>query len=251
MSTVLDHPLLVFALSLVTLWLSTRVGASVLRSRRSLEQDSRDDFDTVLLATLTLNALIIGFSFSMAASRYDQRQNYEATEANAIGTEYVRADLLPAPEAAKVRSLLRNYLEERISFYKDRRERDITRNAQLQADLWATVHSAASAQPTPTVALVVAGMNDVLNSQAFTQAAWWYRIPRAAWVLMVAIAIIGNLLVGYGAQNVKAQSLLLIVVPFVLSISFLLIADIDSPQGGLIRINPQNLTSLAASLSGH
>jgi hypothetical protein len=250
MNSVLDHPLLLFALSFVTLWLSTRVGASVLRRRRSLEQDSRDDFDTVLLATLTLNALIIGFSFSMAASRYDQRKSYEATEANAIGTEYLRADLLPAPEAAKVRSLLSNYLEQRISFYKDRGERGDTRNAQLQAALWATVRGAASAQPTPTVALVVAGMNDVLNSQAYTQAAWWNRIPRAAWILMVAIAIIGNLLVGYGVQNVKAESLLLIVVPCVLSISFLLIADIDCPQGGLIRVNPQSLTSLAASLSG-
>jgi hypothetical protein len=94
-------------------------------------------------------------------------------------------------------------------------------------------------------------MNDVLNSQAFTQAAWWNRIPKAAWILMVTIAIIGNLLVGYGAQNVKADGLLPTVVPFALSISFLLIADIESPQGGLIRVNPENLTSLAASLSGY
>jgi hypothetical protein len=251
MYSVLDHPLLVFALSLVTLWLSTRVGASVLRSRRSLEQDSRDDFDTVLLATLTLNALIIGFSFSLAASRYEQRKSDEATEANAIGTEYLRADLLPAPDAAKVRSLLRDYLEQRVSFYNARGERGDTGNAQLQAALWATVRNAASTQPTPTVALVVAGMNDVLNSQAFTQAAWWNRIPEAAWILMVAIAIIGNVLVGYGAQDVKAESLLLIVVPCVLSVSFLLIADMDSPQGGLIRVSPQNLTSLAASHGGY
>jgi hypothetical protein len=255
MNSVLDHPLLVFALSLVTLWLSARMGVSVLRSRRSLEKDSRDDFDTILLATLTLNALIIGFSFSLAGSRYEQRKSYEATEANAIGTEYLRADLLPAPDATKVRSLLRNYLAQRISFYTDRNEdqlrRDDTRNAQLQADLWAAARSAAVAQPTPVVALVIAGMNDVLNSQAYTQAAWRNRIPKAAWILMLTIAIIGNLLIGYGAQNVRAESLLLTVVPFALSISLLLIADMESPQGGLIRVNPQNLTSLAASLSGY
>jgi hypothetical protein len=255
MNGVLDHPLLVFALSLVTFWLATRVGASVLRRRRSLERDSRDDFDTILLATLTLNALIIGFSFSMAGSRYEQRKNYEEMEANAIGTEYLRADLLPAPDAARVRSLLRDYLAQRISFYTDRNEdqlrRDATRNVQLQTDLWAAAHSAAVAQPTPVVALVIAGMNDVLNSQASTQAAWRNRIPKAAWILMVTIAIIGNLLVGYGAQNVKAESLLLAVVPCVLSISFLLIADIEYPKGGLIRVNPENLTSLAASLGGY
>jgi hypothetical protein len=57
-----------------------------------------------------LLGLIIGFSFSMATSRYDQRKNYEEAEANAIGTEYVRADLLPAADAATVRTLLRKYL---------------------------------------------------------------------------------------------------------------------------------------------
>ena len=63
----------------------------------------REDFGFILAATLTLLGLIIGFSFSMATSRYDQRKNYEEAEANAIGTEYVRADLLPAADAATVR----------------------------------------------------------------------------------------------------------------------------------------------------
>jgi hypothetical protein len=65
---------------------------------------------------------------------------------------------------------------------------------------------------------------------------------------MVSIAIVGNLLVGYGARNLKAESGLLLVLPFVFSVSFLLIADIDSPRGGLIRVKPQNLVSLAESI---
>jgi hypothetical protein len=76
----------------------------------------RDDFGLILAATLTLLALIIGFSFSMATARYDQRKNYEEQEANAIGTEYVRADLLSPVEAAKVRSLLGSYLDQRVLF---------------------------------------------------------------------------------------------------------------------------------------
>ena len=58
----------------------------------------------------------------MAIERYDQRKNYEEAEANAIGTEYVRADLLPAGETAKVQALLRDYLDQRILFYKARDE---------------------------------------------------------------------------------------------------------------------------------
>ena len=121
----------------------------------------------------------------MAINRYDQRKNYEEAEANAIGTEYVRADLLPADAAAKIRALLTTYTDERILFYTTRDPSELQRVnvhvAQLQNQLWAAVVPAAEAQPTPVVALAVAGMNDVLNSQGYTQAAWWNRIPIAAW----------------------------------------------------------------------
>jgi hypothetical protein len=92
----LNFPLLVFALSFVVLSLSVQTG-DILRSRlRPLQEDERVEFGIVLGAILTLLSLLIWFTFSMAISRYDQRRNYEAAEANAIGTEYVRADLLPA-----------------------------------------------------------------------------------------------------------------------------------------------------------
>jgi hypothetical protein len=91
-------------------------------------------------------------------------------------------------------------------------------------------------------------MNDVLNSQGYTQAAWWNRIPHAAWALMVLIAVCSNLLVGYGARNTRGGGILLFVLPLVVSIAFLLIADIDSPRGGLIHVYPQNLQSLLKSL---
>jgi len=91
-------------------------------------------------------------------------------------------------------------------------------------------------------------MNDVLNSQGYTQAAWWNRIPIAAWSLMAAIAICSNALVGFGARDAKAEYRLLLILPIVVSIAFFLIADIDSPRGGLIRVSPQNLLSLSQSL---
>jgi len=68
---------------------------------------------------------------------------------------------------------------------------------------------------------------------------------------MVGIGIFCNLLVGYGARVVKRKGILLLVLPIVVSIAFFLIADIDSPRGGLIRVNPQNLISLVESLRAH
>jgi len=249
-----NYPLAFFLFSLFVLWLSAQIGASFLR-RWALKDDEREDFGIVQTATLTLLALILGFSFSMAISRYDQRKNYEEAEANAIGTEYVRAGLLPATDAAPVRAQLKKYLDLRILFYRTRDEHELQQTnadtAQLQTEMWSAVQVPALAQPTPVMALVVSGMNDVLNSQGYTQAAWWNRIPTAAWGLMIAIAICCNLLVGYGARSAKEKSSLFFVLPLVVSIAFLLISDIDSPRGGFINVVPQNLVSLLQSLPRH
>jgi hypothetical protein len=247
----LNYPRIFFLFSLLVLWLSAQIGLYV-RRRWALKDDEREDFSVVQTATLTLLGLIIGFSFSMAISRYDLRKNYEEAEANAIGTEYVRAGLLPAADSTAVRAQLRKYLDLRILFYRTRNQSELQQinadTAQLQAEMWSAVQVPAVAQPTPVIALAVAGMNDVLNSQGYTQAAWWNRIPTSAWSLMMAIAICGNLLVGYGARGAKANASLLFVLPLVVSIAFLLIADIDSPRGGFIHVIPQNLVSLSQSL---
>ncbi len=248
----MKYPLFVFVISFFVLSFSVWIGRSLSKRHRTLETADREDFGVILAATLTLLGLIIGFTFSMAVSRYDQRKNYEEEEANAIGTEYLRADLLPAVDAAKVRTLLLNYLEQRILFYATRDDYQLrqvnAQTAKLQAELWSAVRTPANAQPDPVVALAVSGMNDVLNSQGYVQAAWWNRIPIEAWGLMAAIAICSNVLLGFGARNNKAKSILQLVLPFIISIAFLLIADIDSPRQGHIRVVPQNLLSLSESL---
>ena len=186
MENLTRYPWLMFAAAFVALWLASVMG-SLLRRRNPSAKDEKheDDLSIILGATLTLLALIIGFSISMASSRYDQRKNLEEAEANAIGTEMLRADLLPPADAAHVRSLLGAYLDQRILFYINR---DATRQpqidqstSQLQTDLWVAVRGPAAAQPTPVLALVLAGMNDVINSQGYTQAecggSWWPSQP--------------------------------------------------------------------------
>jgi hypothetical protein len=245
----MDYPLLVFAVSLVTLWLSGRVGASMRSRHPEMEESQRQDLSVIVNAALTLLALITGFSFSMAIARYDLRKSDEATEANAIGTDYVRADFLSAADAARLHGLLRNYADQRILFYTTRNERQLEQTsaltAQLQRDMWSLVRETAPAQPGLLSGLSVSGMNDVLNSQAYAQAAWWNRIPTAAWTLMAAIAISCNALFVYSAHTTRVQFFLL---PLILSIAFFLIADIDSPRRGLIRVRPQNIEALSQSL---
>jgi hypothetical protein len=251
MSFLVEHPILTFVVTFVVLWLSSRVGSALRLRRADMVEEERGDYAVLLTAMLTLLGLIIGFSFSMASSRYDQRKNLEEEEANAIGTEYVRADLLPADSAEKVRSLLRGYLDQRILFYtahsSDQLRQINATTAKLQAQLWDAVKAPAGTDRSSVEALTVSGMNDVLNSQGYTQAAWWNRIPIGAWGLMWAIAICCNAMIGFYIRP-KDPKNIQFVMPVIIAVAFLLLADIDSPRWGIIKVHPQNLISLLDSL---
>jgi hypothetical protein len=245
----MNYPLLIGVGTLLVLWAAALAGAFLRRSRGQEEEDW-EGIGLVVSATLTLLGLLIGFSFSMAIGRYDQRKNYEEEEANAIGTEYVRADLLPEPARSKVKDQLVEYLRLRIRRYELHAAEDTTglvsRTTQLQSEMWSEVSNAAEANPNPVMATIVTGMNDVLNRQGYTQAARLNRIPIPAWELMIAIAIFSNFLVGYGAR--KRHSFMFLILPMAIAISFFLIADIESPQGGIIRVTPQNLILLSDTM---
>ena len=233
--------------------LSVWFGFAVLSRFRSKDTETSQDLGIIQTATLTLLGLIIGFTFSMAIDRHDQRMVLEESEANAIGTEYLRADLLPSKIADQTKDLLNQYLDQRILFYSEQDREKIQeirqKTDELQMTMWRTILPVAKKQDTPVIALAISGMNDVINSQGYVQASWWNRIPYTAWSLMVAIAVCANILVGFGARNFKKNIGLFMIFPFVISVSFFLIADIDSPRGGVIRIKAQNLIALKKSLN--
>jgi hypothetical protein len=101
--------------------------------------------------------------------------------------------------------------------------------------------------PTPVTAPVLAGMNGAINAHGYTQAAFWNWLPVAVWWLMVAIALCSNALCGFRPRNSKAATKLAFVLPFVIAMAFLLIADIDAPRRGLTHARPQNLEALVKS----
>jgi hypothetical protein len=254
MAFLVDHPIVTFVVTVVLLWLSCLVGIALRRRRSDITEEERGDYGVLLAAMLTLLGLIIGFTFSMAGTRYDQRKNLEEEEANAIGTEYVRADLLPADAAEKVRGLLRSYLDQRVLFYTytgDDQLREVNATtAKLQAELWEAVKASAATDRSSVEALAVSGMNDVLNSQGYTQAAWWNRIPLAAWGLMWALAICCNLMIGLYLRPKDPRSIRF-VMPVVIAVALLLIADIDAPRRGIITVQPKNLVNLSDSIHPH
>jgi hypothetical protein len=253
MGWLLDHPTVLFLSSLVVFWLVGISGFAAKRFLPHLGKDEQGEYQIVEGASLTLLGLIIGFSFAMSISRYDMRKTMEESEANAIGTEYVRAELLPAHAANALKSALKAYTDQRIAFYSEQDPAALAgvqvEEAKLQSDIWSIARDSAAAQPNPIVALVVAGANDVLNAQGYALAAWRNRIPGPAWTLMATIAAACSWMLGFGGQ--RFNPFLLLVVPATISVSFLLIAEIDSPRGGFIRVLPINLLTVADGLKGH
>jgi hypothetical protein len=241
-------PFSVFAVFFVVLWASARVG---LRFREHIES-IRAEFGVVLTAILSLLGLIIGFTFSMAVNRYDQRKLFEEKEADTIGTVYVRTRLLPAPQRDEIRNLLRRYVDRRIQIYQKPTAEEVEHadplTSQLQTDLRRRVQDAAEPQPTPLMALLVSGTDDMLSAQGYAQATWRNRIPDSAWLLMGAIAICSQIMIGLYFRTVNPTGALPFVLPIVLSISFFLIADLETQSGGLIHVVPSDLIDVAASM---
>lgn len=252
MAAFVAHPAVLFVVLLALFVGAVAFGAHVLRRFATLPEGDREDFNVVQTATLTLLALLVGFSLSMAVGRYDQRKNLEEGEANAIGTEFARADLVDASIREQMKAGLVRYTKLRLADFLTRDPQALERinadTAMLQAELWRLATQVAQDRPTPIGALVVAGMNDVLNSQDYSEAARINHIPLGAWFLMILIAMFGCVVQGYGTKGTLRRSLLIAILPVTVALSLALISDIDSPRGGIIHVQPQNLSRLLQSL---
>ncbi|WP_336332611.1 hypothetical protein [Pseudomonas putida] len=241
----------IFLISFLFLGLGAQLGVWLCRkAKRPFE--GVEDFRMILGATLSLLGLLIGFTLSMSINGFNNRQMGEEEEAAAINAAYIRADLLPAEDSAKIRSLLVGYLEKRLQFYSkhnSREQEDIrSQTLGLQNQLWAAISAVANARQTPVIALAVTGINDVLNTQKKSQATWRQQVPLAAWLLLGVVAVCCNMMVGYNAQGLRRRAGLLLILPVVISMSFMMIADIDVPGRGIIRVKPVNLEYLYSTI---
>jgi len=247
---VLPGPAFIFTFLMLTAaaWL----GTTRFQKLRTEVAATRDAFGVIQASTLTLLGLIISFTFSMALDRFEERKNFESAEASAIATAYMRADLLPPADAARVRSLLGSYLQQRLTFYETRSLQTLDETnlatVKIQGLLWDAVASPARANPNSITALAVASINDVVRTQGDTQASWNNRVPFTAWMMMGSIAFCAMLLVGIGIQRPARFPQLLAVLPLIISIAFFLIADVESPRLGMISVVPDNLRELSGTL---
>jgi hypothetical protein len=253
MPAAIDHPLLFGPLVFVLLLAAGFMGAWIRSMHERTVVEASDSFKTLEGSVLGLLALLLGFSFAMAVSRYDTRKQLELDEANAIGTTWLRTSTLDEPARTPSRDVLRDYVPVRLAYFTAGTSRaavddSLSRAGILQGKLWNLAMGTSNGQPNPYKALYMSSLNDMIDlSEKRTATSFEDRIPSAAWLLLIFMAVTGSLLVGIGL-SVPSRSLLM-VVPLVMAATLTLILDIDSPRSGFVTVYQSSMTRVADQIA--
>jgi hypothetical protein len=241
-----------FVICLVVLWAGILVGIR-LHEARARVIESEDKIITVLEgALLTLFGLLMGFTFSMAVSRYDMRKLLVVTEANSIGTTWLRTAILAEPGRTEEQNLLREYVQKRIAYHAAFVKRDELGPAteeidRLQAQLWAVASNYATDHRDLMTSLYLQALNATIDVEGERVAADDNRIPLEAWVMLLFVGFMSTVVVGTKVS--RHAWVLQSILPVVLAATLAMTLDLDSPRFGFIQINQIPMEKVAQSMA--
>ena len=248
-------PLLtVFVAAVVGTLLSIQVGFRVgVHRRRRAEGEAEGPIGSVVGAMLGLLALILAFTFGIASSRFDTRKQLLLEEVNAIETTYLRAGLLPEPHRSESRRLLRRYVDIRVELPKDQASlaQGLAESEALQHQLWS--HAVALARTdldSDIGALYVESLNQVIDLHtARVTVSLLQRVPASIWAGLIIVTVLSMAGVGY-QFGIAGRSGFLIQLVLALTFSAIvyLIADLDHPTRGLLKVSQQPMLELRERL---
>jgi hypothetical protein len=230
-----------FVAMIFCLEIGYRVGrAALMRDRQS----ALEGVGAMETATFALFGLLLGFSFSGATSRLDVRRELIVREANAIGTAYLRLDLLPANDQPMMRDLFRRYLDKRLAMYARLpnmadAEHELTLAERLQQDIWSRTIRATRTDSTGNVAkLLLPALNDMIDITTTRSIALRTHLPTLVFSLLISLALMSALLAGYSMAKRQHRSWVhgLLYAGFI-SITIYTVLDLDHPRSGLIRLD--------------
>jgi len=242
-----------FVLILLVVLLSVECGYRLGKYRRSRqEQEKEAPVGTMVGATLGLLAFILAFTFGLAATRFDTRRQVLLDEANAIGTTYLRAGMLPE-QGEQIRALLRDYVDARLDAVRsDNVAEGIRRSENIQKQVWAEAETIGEKNTNSiVVGLFVQSLNETIDLHAKrVQVGTRSRIPGAIWVGLFTVAVLSLTAMGYleGLAGTR-RSLAVIAVAVAFSVVIELIADLDRPQEGVLRVSQQALLDVQRSMN--
>jgi hypothetical protein len=251
----LDYvPLWLLLLSLAALlWLILEFGYRFGKWRHAHLPDEREQPVGAMVASiLGLAALVIGFTFSFAASRFDDRRLTVLEEANAIGTCYLRARILPEPERNEVARLLMEYVNLRIQAVMDQQTNHaISRSEAIHELLWQQAASAANKnQASIMTGIFIQSLNNVIDVHAKRILVGLHsRIPIVIWAGLFGLSMLGMAAVGYqAALTTTRRSPAMIALVITFTVVLIMIVDLDRSQEGLLRVSQQSMLDLQRSM---
>ncbi len=248
-----DHPLVFFFLLFVVFAALAEIGFRLeLRSKVQHDDTKHTQIEDTRTQIAVLLSLLLGFTLSMALARFDHRKELVVDEANAIGTTYLRAQMLSEPARTQSISLLRRYIDIRLSWItaKDQQaalKTTIAESKKIQDQLWQIATPLAQQTPNPIISIYAQTLNDMIDLHEKRMAATDNRIPNTIWAMLVLLGVFTCLTVGLSQRRRMVVSLL--VPPLVIAVVMALIADIDSPRSGSIKVSQGSLVRLQDDLN--
>ena len=195
-------------------------------------------------AVFGLLGLLLAFTFSGAASRFDERRHLIIEEANAIGTAYLRLDLLPAEEQPPLRDLFRSYLDSRLAAYRKLPDinaamMELNHSAQLQKEIWTRAVAASEGEASRSARmLLIPALNQMIDITTTRTAARRMHPPAIIFLMLATLSLVASLLAGYGMARAKTRGWFHIFgFAIIMSVAVYVIIDLEFPRAGFIRVD--------------
>jgi hypothetical protein len=257
MDAINHYPTIVLVLGLLALVFgANEIGYRVARKWHGSEPEkSQTTGNALKVSIIGLVALLLGFSYSMTTSRFESRQQLVLNEANAAGTCYLRAGLLPEPERSRIRNILRRYVDVRLEYFEkaldpEELERTTKEMDALLAELWSTVEEAVRKDgQTAHFSQIVPAANEVIDLSATRAHASRNYLPPAVLLLLAVCMVISAALMGHTSGQVGHRHLGLWIALNVLTMLVLFVVlDFDRPRRGLVQVDHRPLIEFRDSI---
>jgi hypothetical protein len=249
------------ALIAVIVYVSIAVGIEVghLLGRRMqglVTEPSKAHVNAMQASLLGVLALLLGFTFSLALQRFSDRSEAVVAEANAIGTAYLRARLLPGNVQSEVKAALQRHVDLRVQagavtldHRRDRRALLAKTNENLDS-LWRIASRAAKEDPNPvTSGLFIQALNDLIDAYGTRDAALERHVPEVVLFLLHGTFILTGIVLGYGARvsGHRSSFATYILIALVVVLAFVIV-DLDRPRRGMIKVDQSSLHGLKTAI---